>query len=415
MSELDAPRLAVPDTVLRSGDKVFQHERSPSLVKARIPDRPIADTEQPLINWFILTRTTSLFILTLALAAGGAGISNVWLKTIVGGLLPPLVWMIWFSESVGGTSVDRCQLATVFLQVLIFTIIWLLIVLSLPFQWDAMWASFYFENESECCNPYVRVGNQTKIDQLKHAPICLCPLSAFLDTFSAPLPEEIFKYIAISTIAARSIVVDPIAVVSMSLIAGGGFALTENVLFIYLQKVSPITRFLFPFPMHCVCQMVMGVFIAKRKFIDKNTRVNCGSCWTDPKWFFKVLSIPLLIHGVHNFIAKVALKSTAPVVAAITFILLFAHLTAWFVFLRTQYILLNHVPRVNLRRLQKQGWLDTGVSYFCCLFSSSHDPPIRNHRIESIYEMAENGKFSDGLNDGYNGGVVEGESSSVSV
>ena len=118
MSELDAPRLAVPDTVLRSGDKVFQHERSPSLVKARIPDRPIADTEQPLINWFILTRTTSLFILTLALAAGGAGISNVWLKTIVGGLLPPLVWMIWFSESVGGTSVDRCNLRRSFCRCL---------------------------------------------------------------------------------------------------------------------------------------------------------------------------------------------------------------------------------------------------------------------------------------------------------
>jgi hypothetical protein len=43
---------------------------------------------------------------------------------LVGGLIPGIVVMIWFSEHMGGTSVDRCQIATVWFTMLGVLVLW---------------------------------------------------------------------------------------------------------------------------------------------------------------------------------------------------------------------------------------------------------------------------------------------------
>ena len=58
----------------------------------------------------------------------------------------------------------------------------------------------------------------------------------------------------------RTYVCDPDAVLSMALAAGASFALVENILYA-LQGAAALTRNLLPFPMHCLCQMIMGVCV----------------------------------------------------------------------------------------------------------------------------------------------------------
>ena len=60
-----------------------------------------------------------------------------------------------------------------------------------------------------------------------------------------------------------------------------------------------IVMILLPFPMHVVCQMIMGTYIAKRKFIYKETglKYDCNCSGKLPQYF----TVGILIHTIHNF------------------------------------------------------------------------------------------------------------------
>ena len=53
------------------------------------------------------------------------------LAIIFGSIGPPTVLMVWFSEAVGRTSVDRGQVAIVFFTCVAFTALWLILALSI--------------------------------------------------------------------------------------------------------------------------------------------------------------------------------------------------------------------------------------------------------------------------------------------
>ena len=87
--------------------------------------------------------------------------------------------------------------------------------------------------------------------------VCVCPVQSFWFIVTSALPEEILKYFAISLFSYRSYVADPDAIMTLAIASGAGFALAENI--IYAASANNIfLRFLLPFPMHVVCQMITG-------------------------------------------------------------------------------------------------------------------------------------------------------------
>ena len=99
-----------------------------------------------------------------------------------------------------------------------------------------------------------------------------CPGAGFGLAIGGALPEEPMKYDAFSLFSYRTYVCDPDAIMSMALVAGAGFALVENIEFIYYLNAPVLTRVMIAFPMHCLCQLIMGVFVSSAASCTKSAR-----------------------------------------------------------------------------------------------------------------------------------------------
>ena len=80
---------------------------------------------------YVVLRIIGIFLCGFALAIIG---TLLWiplrpLAIIFGSIGPPTVLMVWFSEAVGRTSVDRGQVAIVLFTCIAFTFVWLLLYL----------------------------------------------------------------------------------------------------------------------------------------------------------------------------------------------------------------------------------------------------------------------------------------------
>ena len=118
--------------------------------------------------------------------------------------MPPMLWMIWYSEGIGGHSIDRRQIAIVFFTNAALIGLWLLLasyVLRGLFRTISSSGNQihpYHKTQDPCCFPYLEKGsrknlsgvvyngnfvvNETSkklvLDESKYKPVCVCPLSA---------------------------------------------------------------------------------------------------------------------------------------------------------------------------------------------------------------------------------------------
>ena len=214
--------------------------------------------------------------------------------------------------------------------------------------------------------------------------VCVCPVQAFWFLVTSALPEEILKYFAISLFSYRSYVADPDAIMTLAIASGAGFALAENILYA-AQANNIFVRFLLPFPMHVVCQMITGTYIAKRKFIYKEIGQTYSCSWDcSGKLPWYVIILPgILIHSIHNFSLKVMDMSTNVVWNKVfPNIIVLLNLGASFAYLRLKYLELSDIPRVNVRKMQILGWLPNACCFYC------YEGESRQRRLDSVYEMS---------------------------
>merc|ERR1711871_1216549 len=151
--------------------------------------------------------------------------------------------------------------------------------------------AFTKNSQDPCCFP----NNGTSTSD-----VCFCPISAFNLVLKSAVPEEILKYYAISFFTYRSYVVDPDAVMSLGIASGGAFALFENILYAFkLGQNGIFARFLLPMPMHVISQLIMGAYLAKKKFVYKEMGKTFG-CYCDGKIpAYMIIAVGMLIHTIH--------------------------------------------------------------------------------------------------------------------
>ena len=122
--------------------------------------------------------------------------------------------------------------------------------------------------------------------------------SAFYRAFVvAAFTEELFKYLALFLLIWRHKEFDEhfdgiVYAVFISL----GFAAAENVMYIYSYGTQTgYIRAITAVPAHAIFGITMGYFFSLAKFSFQNTSIN----------MFKALAIPILLHGIYDFIIMV--------------------------------------------------------------------------------------------------------------
>ena len=350
-------------------------------------------SNRPFCNAWVASRTCGIWTLGLVMSILGFilfAIPSVFTKIlayIVGVIAPPILWMVWFSEAIGRTSVDRKQVMIVFFTCAGLLLLWLVIYgiwlgLGALSGISQALTDFQIRNEAPCCTP---LSNNSSDWQKE---FCFCPITGYYTISTSAFPEEILKYLAISFFSYRSYVADPDAVMALAIASGGGFALVENIMYANSLGADVIVvRFLLPFPMHVVCQMIMGTYIAKRKFIYKETglKYDCN-CSGKLPWYF-ILSVGILIHTIHNFPLSALQHSKDSFWASwVPNMILTVNLICSYCFLRYKYLELDDVPRVNIRKLQLLGWMPKSFCFRCYDVDSSDIR--RERRLDSIYEMS---------------------------
>ena len=378
-------------------------------------------------NTFTCTRVMMAFCLAFCLGIVATIVHILFVATgniliflvvvIIGACAPPILWMVWYSEGIGGHSIDRCQIAIVFFTNFGLMIIWLILaqtILPLMFQSISKSGNIvvpYHANEDPCCFPYLEKGsikngtNMTQIsfiddfamnkttkqlivDANKHKSICVCPISAIDMIMWSALPEEILKYLSIAFFSYRSYIADPESMMSISLASGAGFALVENILYIVVGSSNimiSLIRIILPFPLHVLCQMINGVHLAKRKFVYRETGLKCDcKCTGKLPWWY-IIAYPFAIHAIHNGFATLIGKSTGGGMLLLLLFIIFANLIIGYSYLRYKYIALSTIPRVDVKKLQILGWLPTA---FCCRLPCwEKTERTIERRLTSIYEL----------------------------
>jgi len=195
--------------------------------------------------------------------------------------------------------------------------------------------------------------------------------AAFVDAFvmSASI-EEFFKYIVVRKILFQSHVADCGGVLLYSLAAGAGFAAAENVK--YAMNVAPEVvlkqtslRAVLPVPMHCCAGLMVGIQMAKRKFLGAD--MSLGT----------TLSGPVLLHFSFNFVQFFAIYSSPwdpRRYEIVAWCLSLACLLAGMVVARIMWLPLNDVCVVDVRAALRDGCIDAPGSQ-CLAWVGPADAP----------------------------------------
>lgn len=123
-------------------------------------------------------------------------------------------------------------------------------------------------------------------------------VAAFYDAFVvAAFSEELFKFLALYILIWKNKEFDErfdgiVYAVFISL----GFAAAENVLYVFeYGQTTGYTRALTAVPAHAIFGILMGFYFSLAKFESQKTTLN----------LFKALAIPILFHGIYDFILMV--------------------------------------------------------------------------------------------------------------
>ena len=120
-------------------------------------------------------------------------------------------------------------------------------------------------------------------------------LSNAVDAFlTTALLEEFFKWFIIYYTADLHFHFDePYDGIVYGASVSLGFATTENILYLIANGLEfALGRALLPVSSHAIFGVVMGFYLGKAKFASKSKR----------KWLLLSLLIPILLHGVYNYI-----------------------------------------------------------------------------------------------------------------
>ena len=385
----------------------------------------------PFCTAFTITRVASAFCLAVCLGVVATVVHVLSIATssvplfvltvIIGAIMPPMLWMIWYSEGIGGHSIDRRQIAIVFFTNAALIGLWLLLasyVLRGLFRTISSSGNQihpYHKTQDPCCFPYLEKGsrknlsgvvyngnfvvNETSkklvLDESKYKPVCVCPLSALDLILWSALPEEILKYLSILFFSYRSYIADPEAMMSISLASGAGFALIENILYVVSGATNPLIsliRIVLPFPLHVLCQMINGVHLAKRKFVYRETGLQCDcKCTGKLPWWY-IVWWPFVFHAIHNGSSELIGNSTSAGMSFLYLLVVLSNMVIGYTYLRYKYIQLSHIPRVDVKKLQLLGWLPRG---FCCRLPCwKRAEKQLERRLTVIYEMDRQAKKS---------------------
>ena len=144
------------------------------------------------------------FVAALLTSAIGGDAGRV-VGVLLGALLPGLVVMIWFSEAIGGTSVDRCQIATVWFTMFGVMALWLIGPSDL---WNALLGKiFAVDGNVILGNPHAMPRGDLCcqwFNRTLHPPMnatydpyrqdfCFCPATGMAYGLGGGLPEELLK------------------------------------------------------------------------------------------------------------------------------------------------------------------------------------------------------------------------------
>mmetsp|Transcript_26538 Transcript_26538/g.78081 ORF Transcript_26538/g.78081 Transcript_26538/m.78081 type:complete len:336 (+) Transcript_26538:202-1209(+) len=175
--------------------------------------------------------------------------------------------------------------------------------------------------------------------------------------FLAGFLEELLKYNAIRGVLWKDLVADPRALLVYACGAANGFALIENLLYVFGSgTVTGILRAFLSVPAHTAWGMISGSMLAERKFLGvKND-------------WYTIVPLPCVLHGTYNFaLFSVALLPPGSPAAYAGLLTAVSPLVTLFSlgYVYWQSRKFKDVPFVEVRSLQRAGLLPQATVSSC--------------------------------------------------
>ncbi|WP_202080037.1 glutamic-type intramembrane protease PrsW [Caldalkalibacillus salinus] len=164
---------------------------------------------------------------------------------------------------------------------------------------------FFYLNEKFDTEPVAIVGRLFVLGVLLVFPVMVIQLTIqealqlppFLEAFmNTALLEEFFKWFILMFFVFHHVVFNQhYDGIVYSVAVSMGFATMENILYLWVHGVDhAMLRALLPVSSHALFGVVMGYYIGKAKFNVPSTVMR--------KYFFYSIILPVVLHGVYNYI-----------------------------------------------------------------------------------------------------------------
>ena len=139
-----------------------------------------------------------------------------------------------------------------------------------------------------------------------------------------------------------------------------------------------------------------SVFLLRRQVHDISNEGRCECCnCKRPEFYAKVLLVPMFFHFANNFLGTLVgnsrIQGYGIVVGQLLPLLIQG---AGWCYLRTRYLALASVPRVNVAKLQHLGWLPKAATA-CCCYCCAKDGDGTRRRLNSIYQMQDSDEYTN--------------------
>lgn len=191
-----------------------------------------------------------------------------------------------------------------------------------------------------------------------------CAATAFIRAYLlAGFLEELLKYNAIRAILHKDLVADPRALLVYAAGASNGFALVENILYVFDSSLANIdaqrglavgiARAFLSVPSHTADGLLSGTALAARKFLG-----------VDNKWY-TILPLPVFIHGTYNFALFLIECYPGGWWYFVLFLVPWAVTIIAFVIIYYRARKLHSVPLVEVKALQAAGVLPRATCGSC--------------------------------------------------
>lgn len=150
----------------------------------------------------------------------------------------------------------------------------------------------------------------------------------------AGLMEETTKFLPLYRIINQTYITDPRALWVYGICAGAGFACFENIFYVLSGGIdTAIVRSILSVPLHCCTGLIIGINMSVYKFKDKLSVNGCSKLK-----YFKSIILPIIIHGLFDFILMIGEDIDSPIFS----ILVVIELILTFIFIRTLLIKLDY-------------------------------------------------------------------------